>query len=80
MSQVCENFNHIHSHNLHFKITGLVRRLLKRRNMSSSRIHCYKTIGTEFKGKHILEQNELFCCAIISSGFKEKKLLSFSPP
>ena len=37
-------------------------------------------IGTECKGKHILEQDELFCCAIISSGFKEKKHLSFSPP
>ena len=30
------------SHNLHFKMTGLFRRFLKRRNMSSSRIHsCY---------------------------------------
>ena len=42
--------------------------------MSQSRIHCcYIIIGTEFKGKHILEQDELFCCAIISSGLKEKK-------
>ena len=34
---------------------------------------------TEFKRKHVLEQDELFCCAIISSGLKEKTL-SFSPP
>ena len=32
MSQVCENFNQIHSHNLHFKITGLARRFSGRRN------------------------------------------------
>ena len=45
--------------------------------MSSSRIHCCCiVIGTEFKEKHILEADELFCCAI-SSGFKE---LSFSSP
>ena len=49
--------------------------------MSSSRIHCcHIIIGTEFKGKYILEQNELFCCIIISSGLKEKKGFSFSPP
>ena len=41
--------------------------------MSSSRTHCcYIIIGTEFKGKYILEQDELFCYAIISSGLKEK--------
>ena len=34
--------------------------------MSSIRIHCcYIIIGTEFKEKHILEQDELFCCIII---------------
>ena len=54
-------------------MTGIVRRFSRRRNMSSSRIHSfYIIIGTEFKGKHILEQDELFCCAIISSGLKEK--------
>ena len=43
--------------------------------MSSSRIHCcYIIIGTEFKEKHILEQDELFCCAVISSGLKEKNI------
>ena len=37
--------------------------------MSSSRIHCcYIVIGTELEEKHILEQDELFCCAIIRSG------------
>ena len=42
--------------------------------MSSSRIHCcYIIIGTEFKEKHNLEQDELFCCVIISFGLKEKK-------
>ena len=45
-----------------------------------SRIYCcYIIAGTEFKGKHILEQDELFCCVIISSGLKEKSL-SFSSP
>ena len=39
--------------------------------MSSSRLHCcHITIGTEFKEKYILEQNELFCCAIIISETK----------
>ena len=48
--------------------------------MCSSSIHCYYiVIGTEFKEKHILEQDELFCCVIISSGVKEKSL-SFFPP
>ena len=46
-----------HSNNIHFKTTGLFRRFSRRRNMSSSRIHCcYIVIGTEFKEKHILEQ------------------------
>lgn len=40
--------------------------------MSISRIHCcYIIIGSEFKGKHFLEQGELLCCAIISSGAKK---------
>ena len=30
-------------------------------------------VVTEFKQKHILEQHELFCSALISSGLKEKK-------
>ena len=47
--------------------------------MSSGRVHCcHIIIGTEFKGKHIFEQDELFCCTIISSGFKEKKFVLFS--
>ena len=125
-------------------MTGLIRRFSRRRNMSSSRIHCcymgfpdgpevkssawnegdpgsipgwgrspgegsgnplqYSCLEnpmeggawqatvhgvaksqtqlsdftfTEFKEKYIFEQDELFCCAIISSGFKEKK--SFCP-
>ena len=46
--------------------------------MSSSMIHCcYIIIGTEFKGEHILEQDELFCCAIISSELKEKNICPF---
>ena len=45
-----------HCHNIHFKMTGLVRRFLRRRNKSSSRIHCfYIIIGTELKEKHSLE-------------------------
>ena len=63
----------MHSHNIHFKMTGLVR------SLSSSRIHCcHIIIGTESKGKHILEQDELFCCA--SALGLEKKHLFFSPP
>ena len=62
-----------HFHNIHFKITGLIRRF-SRRNRSSSRIHCcYIIIGTEFK---------LTCFVVQSSalsGLKGKKCLSFSP-
>ena len=60
------------------KIIRLVRRfLLRRRNLSSSsKIRCcYIIISTELKEKHTLEQNELFCCIIISSGLKENKLM-----
>ena len=39
-----------------------------------SRIHCcHIIIGKEFKENHTLEEDELFCCIIISSGLKEKK-------
>ena len=59
-----------HSHNIHFKIMELVRSFL-RRSSSSNRAHCcYIITSTEFKEKHTLEQNELFCCAIISTGLK----------
>ena len=34
-------------------------------------------VSTEFKGKLILEQDELICCAIISSGFKETNICPF---
>ena len=35
--------------------------------MSSSRMHCCSIIiSTEFKEKHTLEQDELFCCVITS--------------
>ena len=62
-----------HSQNICLNITRLVRRfLLRRRNLSSSNIHCYYIIiRTELKEKHALEQDELFCCVIISSGLKE---------
>ena len=64
-----------HSKNIHFKMTELVRRFSRKRDMSSSRIHCcYIIIGTEIRDKHILKQDELFYCAIISSGLKEKKI------
>ena len=33
--------------------------------------HCHIIISTEFKEKETLEQDELFCCVIISSGLKE---------
>ena len=83
MSQSCKGLTR--PNNIHSKMTGIVRRFSRRRNMSSNRTdYCYTIIGTEFKGKYILEQDELFCCAIISSGLKEKKnknkCLSFSPP
>ena len=39
-----------HSYNIHSKIIGLVRRLSRRRNMSSSRTHCCHIIlNTELK-------------------------------
>ena len=67
-----------HYHNIHLKMIGLVRRFSRRRNMSSSRICCcYIIISTEFKEKHILEQDELFHFAIISSGLKEKNICPF---
>ena len=67
-----------HSQNIHFKMTGLVRRFSRRRNLSSSRIHCcYIIIGTELKAEHILEQDELFCCTINRSGPKEKEVCPF---
>ena len=67
-----ERSSQTHSHSLHFKMTGLVRRFSRRKNISSSRLHCcYIITGTEFKEKHILEQDELFCCEIISPGLKE---------
>ena len=49
--------------------------------MPSSSIHgCYIIFGSQVKRKHILEQDELFCCAIISSGLieKKKKIVRFS--
>ena len=50
-----------HSHNIYFKITELVRRSLRRRNMSLSKIYCcYIIISTEFKEKHSFEQHALF--------------------
>ena len=55
-------------------MTGLVRRSSRRRNMPSSSIHCcYIIFGSQVKRKHILEQDELFCCAIIRSGLIEKQ-------
>ena len=45
-----------------------------------SRIYCcYIITGTEFKEKHILEQDELFCCVIISSGLQGKKKKNSCP-
>ena len=64
---IIEKSYQTHSHNIHFKITGLVRRF-SRRNRSSSRIHCcYIIIGTEFK---------LTCFVVQSSalGLKKKKM------
>ena len=61
--------NQTQSRSIHFKMTGLVRRFLTSKNMSWSTIHCgYIITDTEFKGKYILEQDELFCCVIISFG------------
>ena len=68
----------------------IVRRFLRRRNISSFRIHCcYIMVGRKFKEKHTLKQDELFCCVIINFGLKEKNVWprwrnvdtkSFSPP
>ena len=39
-------------HKIHFKITGLVRRFSRRRNMSSSRMHCcYIILTKEYRKK-----------------------------
>ena len=32
---------------------------------------CYIIVSIELKEEYTLEQDELFCCVIISSGFKE---------
>ena len=60
----------------------LVRRFSRRRNMSSSRIHCcYIVVGTVFRQKHILEQDEFFSVQSSALGLKKKKkILCFSPP
>ena len=42
-----ERFYQTHSHNIHFKITRLVKRFSRRRNLSSSRIHCCYIILTK---------------------------------
>ena len=56
-----------HSHNIHFKIIGLVRWFFKE-NLSSSRIYCcYIILSTELK----------LSCLIISSVLKEKKNCPF---
>ena len=69
-----ERFYQTHSYNIHFKMTGSVRRFSRRRNMSSSRIHCcYIVIGTVFKQKHILEQDEFFSVQSSALGLKKKK-------
>ena len=53
MSQGCKDLTF--SHNIHFKITGLVRRFSGRRNLSSSRIHyCYIILTKEQKKKFVL--------------------------
>ena len=62
-------------------MTELVRSFLRKRNKSSKMVHyCYIIIGTEFKEKkNILEQDELFCCVIVSSGLKEGKKKNVCP-
>ena len=53
-------------------MSGLFRRFLRRRNMSSSRIYCCNIIIlTKFKEK-LLEEDELIFCVIISSVLKKK--------
>ena len=57
-----------HSYSISLKIRLVRSFLLRKRNMSSSKVYCcYIIIGTEFKEK----QDELFCCIIINSGLKE---------
>ena len=58
-----ERYYQIHSHNIHFKIVGLFRRSLLRRNMSSSKIHCcYTIISTDLKEIHPLNK---MCCFVV---------------
>ena len=47
-----ERFYQTHSHNIHFKITRLVRRFSRRRNLSSSRIRCCYIILTKTSESH----------------------------
>ena len=50
----------IHSHSIHLKITELVRRFLRRRNMSSSKIHCcYIILAKEFRKKKFVLSSSL---------------------
>ena len=64
-----------HWYNIHLKITRsskISQKVLVKTEKHILKIHCsYKIISTELKEKHILEQDELFCCVIISSELKE---------
>ena len=68
-----------HSHNIHLKITRLVRRFLLRRNMSSSRIHCCHTSLVQSVRENI-SLNKMSCFVVQSSalGLKKKKFVLFS--
>ena len=61
-----ERSNQIHSHNIHLKITGLVRRFLLRRNRSSSKIHCCYTI-IQFSSVQSLSRVRLFATPWIAA-------------
>ena len=70
LKQTIERSYQTHSHNIHFRITGLVRKFFKEK-LSSSRIHCCHIIlSTEFKLSFFVMQSS-------APGLKKKKKKTF---
>ena len=59
-----KGLNQTHAQNWHFKMTGLVRRFSRRRNLSSSRIHCCSII---FSSVQSLSRVQLFATPWITA-------------
>ena len=64
--------------NIHFKMTGFVRRSPRRRNMSSSKIHCcHIIIGTEFKKNISLSKMNCFVVQSSALGLNKRTFVLF---